>query len=180
MMYFSLDVQPEIQILKVNYDRWLYWCNRAVGRSENPGVPRGMLGIIGPPDWNRANWSAKIWGCHGTPGTPRDDTPEVYIVCTQTHPHKKTYLRCKRNFPKMHSKDDVLQPLSLCALIVIYGFRLANSKKVFCIKNETLIEINILDPQIQVLSWMRCCLRFIYWGIHHLEKHFDLIFLLKK
>jgi hypothetical protein len=52
----------------------------------------------------------------------------------------------------MHSKDNVLQPLSLCALIVIYGFRLANSKEVFSIKNETLIEINILDPQIQVLS----------------------------
>ena len=75
------------------------------------------------------------------------------IVCTQyTNTSTQKDVRCKRNFPKMHSKDDVLQPLSLCTLIVIYGFRLANSKKVFCIKNETLIEINILDPQIQVLS----------------------------
>ena len=76
--------------------------------------------------------------------------------------------------------------LYLCVLIVIYGFRLANSKKDFCIKDKTLIEINILDPHIQVLSWMRCYVRFIYWGIHHftylinLEKCIDLIFTLEK
>ena len=30
------------------------------------------VGIICPSGWDRVNWSAKIWGCHGT---PRDDTP---------------------------------------------------------------------------------------------------------
>ena len=43
----------------------------AIGRSKNPGVPllfgRHNLHF---PGWDRVNWSAKIWGCHGTPGTP--------------------------------------------------------------------------------------------------------------
>ena len=46
---------------------------RAVGRSENPGVP--VVIRWAQSGWNRVNWSAKIWVCHGTPGTPRDDTP---------------------------------------------------------------------------------------------------------
>ena len=25
--------------------------------------------------WDRVNWSAKIWRCHGNPSTPGDDTP---------------------------------------------------------------------------------------------------------
>ena len=29
-----------------------------------------VIGIICPPGWNRVNWFAKIWVCHGTPGTP--------------------------------------------------------------------------------------------------------------
>ena len=33
------------------------------------------MGKICPPGWHRVNWSAKIWVCHGTPGTPRDDRP---------------------------------------------------------------------------------------------------------
>ena len=35
--------------------------------------------------------------------------------------------------------------LYLWALNVIYGFRLASSKKVFCIKDETLIKVSVLD-----------------------------------
>jgi hypothetical protein len=34
-----------------------------------------MAGIICPPGWERVNWSANNWGCHGTPRTPREDTP---------------------------------------------------------------------------------------------------------
>ena len=54
---------------------------RAVGRSENPGVPvviRWAKSV--PPGWNRVNWSVKIWVCHGTPGTPRDDRPVKFMV----------------------------------------------------------------------------------------------------
>ena len=59
----------------------MVWC-RAVGRSENPGVPVNLVGLICPhPGWDRVNWFAKIWGCHGTPGTPGDDRPAV--VCGQ-------------------------------------------------------------------------------------------------
>ena len=43
-----------------------------------------LLGIICPLGWDRVNWSAKIWGCHGTPGTPRDDTPEKYAAKKET------------------------------------------------------------------------------------------------
>ena len=61
-----------------------YACShgRAVGRSENPGMPLNiiclkyyLLGIICPPEWDRVNWSAKFWGCHGNPDTPGDDRP---------------------------------------------------------------------------------------------------------
>ena len=49
---------------------------RVVGRSENPGVPVAIRWAwFVPPGWNRVNWSFKIWVCHGTPGTPRDDRP---------------------------------------------------------------------------------------------------------
>ena len=36
---------------------------------------------LSPHSWDRVNWSAKIWGCHGTPDTPRDDTPDVWKNC---------------------------------------------------------------------------------------------------
>ena len=35
-----------------------------------------LVSIICPSSWDRVNWSAKIWECHGT---PRDDTPEFNI-----------------------------------------------------------------------------------------------------
>ena len=53
--------------------------DKAVGRSENPGVTVLFGGHNLPPPLglDRVNYSAKIWGCHGTPSTPRDDTPAV-------------------------------------------------------------------------------------------------------
>ena len=38
------------------------------------------MSIICPLGWDRVNWSAKIWGCHGTTGTPRDDRPDKYLL----------------------------------------------------------------------------------------------------
>ena len=42
---------------------------------KSGGASSNEVGIICLPGWDRVNWSAKIWVCHGTPGTPRDDTP---------------------------------------------------------------------------------------------------------
>ena len=39
------------------------------------GCQHYLFGIICPLGWDRFNWSFKIWRCHGTPGTPRDDRP---------------------------------------------------------------------------------------------------------
>ena len=44
------------------------------------GVPilfDGHNRIICPHGLDRVNFSAKIWGYHGTPGIPRDDRPVV-------------------------------------------------------------------------------------------------------
>ena len=49
---------------------------RAVGRSENPGMPVLFGGHnLLPPGCDRVIWSAKIWGC------PRDDTPALQLHC---------------------------------------------------------------------------------------------------
>ena len=57
--------------------------NRAVGRSENQGVPLSFGGHILPPlppGRDRVKWSPKIWGCHGTSGIPRDNTPNLNTI----------------------------------------------------------------------------------------------------
>ena len=41
---------------------------RSVGRNENLGMPVTFGGHLPAPSWYWVNWSAKIWGCHGTPG----------------------------------------------------------------------------------------------------------------
>ena len=49
-----------------------------VGRSGNPWVPIlfGWQNLLDPPlGWDRINWSAKIWGCHGW--HPRNNTSEL-------------------------------------------------------------------------------------------------------
>ena len=43
------------------------------------------MGIICSPLVEIGNWSAKIWVCHGTPGTPRDDRPAVYTMIIINH-----------------------------------------------------------------------------------------------
>ena len=64
---------------------------RAVGRSENLGVSVLFGGHLNPPGWDRVNWSAKIWGCHGTPGIPRDDRPVLSspscVICDRQFRH---------------------------------------------------------------------------------------------
>ena len=55
-------------------EKWFtikYLLHRAVGRSENPGVPVVMwLAKSAPRGWDRprVNWFAKTWVCHGTSG----------------------------------------------------------------------------------------------------------------
>ena len=47
---------------------------------EIRGCQHYLVDTIYPPwlrGWDRDNRSAKIWLCHGTPGTPRDDRPET-------------------------------------------------------------------------------------------------------
>ena len=58
---------------------------RAIGRSENPGVPvviRWAYSVslveIGLTDLPKSG------GGHGTPGTPRDDTPDI-ALCMTSH-----------------------------------------------------------------------------------------------
>ena len=49
-----------------------------------------------PPSWDRVNWSAKIWGYHGTPGTPRDNRSGVsyyvLLVYLVTYKHMAIYI----------------------------------------------------------------------------------------
>ena len=81
-------------------------CIRAVARFKILGVPVLFDGnnLPPPPSWDRVNWSAEIWECHDTPGTPRDDTPDVctyysstYLLTYQCYEYAlaKTYLVLK-------------------------------------------------------------------------------------
>ena len=83
-------------------------CIRAVARFKILGVPvlfdGNNLPPLPPPSWDRVNWSAEIWECHDTPGTPRDDTPDVctyysstYLLTYQCYEYAlaKTYLVLK-------------------------------------------------------------------------------------
>ena len=59
---------------------WILYTQKTTEPSEGlkiRGCQYYLMGIIcpPPPGWDRVNWSAKIWGCHGNPDTPRDNTP---------------------------------------------------------------------------------------------------------
>ena len=95
---FSLSLKLEYLKKCGSWDISQMFCFkwRAIWKSENPGVPvviRWAKSV--PPVWNRVSWSAKIWVCHGTPGTPRDDRPEMYCVkVKQLTGSLKIFFRC--------------------------------------------------------------------------------------
>ena len=63
---------------------------RAVRGSENPGVPVSFGGHNLFPLIEKVNLSAKIWGCHGTHGTPRDNKPAMFKFFKNIILHKLT------------------------------------------------------------------------------------------
>ena len=94
------------------------------------------MGIICPPGWIRVNCYDKIWVCHGTPGTPRDDRP--------------VFMRNQRIKPFIQTSKEIKK---LCILflagsnnqfrnciIILYSFGLFFTKKQYKMK-MTLVTI---------------------------------------